>query len=203
MSAQSQRLTRSVHLSIHQRTTWKITDIDGTPIPSMTDIEFTSLHITSHQVEKLSQNLKMVTKEIAPVLAFIFQQSYDTSQVPSNWQLANITAIFKKGDKTNLANYRPVSLTCILCKTTDHIVFNQFMSHLDDKKILRNFQHGFRRNHSLWDPVTEYSRGTIKEAWYEIDHRSADTWFQQGVWYRAPQKTTSQDPKLWSRRPDK
>jgi hypothetical protein len=47
-------------------------------------------------------------KEIAPVLAFIFQQSYDTSQVPSDWQLANVTAVFKKGDKTNPANYRPV-----------------------------------------------------------------------------------------------
>jgi hypothetical protein len=46
--------------------------------------------------------LKMVAKEIAPVpvLAFIFQQSYDTSQVPSDWQLANVTAVFKKGDKT-------------------------------------------------------------------------------------------------------
>jgi hypothetical protein len=67
--------------------------------------------------------LKMVAKEIAPVLAFIFQQSYDTGQVPSDWQLANVTAVFKKGDKTNPANYRPVSLTCILCKTMEHIVF--------------------------------------------------------------------------------
>jgi hypothetical protein len=41
--------------------------------------------------------------EIAPVLAFIFQQSYDTSQVPSDWQFANVTAVFKKGEKTNPA----------------------------------------------------------------------------------------------------
>jgi hypothetical protein len=45
------------------------------------------------------------------LLAFIFQQSYDTSQVPSDWQFANVTAVFKKGEKTNPANYRPVSLT--------------------------------------------------------------------------------------------
>jgi hypothetical protein len=89
----------------------QLPDIDDTPIPPMTDIEF-----TSPGVEKLLQNLnpnkaagpdflptrmlKMVAKEIAPVLAFIFQQSYDTSQVPSDWQLANVTAVFKKGDKT-------------------------------------------------------------------------------------------------------
>jgi hypothetical protein len=139
----------------------------------MTDIEF-----TSPGVEKLLQNLnpnkaagpdflptrmlKMVAKEIAPVLAFIFQQSYDTSQVPSDWQLANVTAVFKKGDKTNPANYRPVSLTCILCKTMEHIVFIQIMNHLDHKKILRNFQHRFRRNHScetqLLNTAEELSR---------------------------------------------
>ena len=139
----------------------------------MTDIEF-----TSPGVEKLLQNLnpnkaagpdflptrmlKMVAKEIAPVLAFIFQQSYDTSQVPSDWQLATVTAVFKKGDKTNPANYRPVSLTCILCKTMEHIVFIQIMNHLDHKKILRNFQHRFRRNHScetqLLNTAEELSR---------------------------------------------
>jgi hypothetical protein len=102
----------------------------------MTDIKF-----TSPGVEKLLQilnpnkaagpdllpthMLKEVAKEIAPALAFIFQQSYDTSQVPSIWQFANVTAVFKKGEKKNPANYRPVSLTCILCKTMEHIVFNQ------------------------------------------------------------------------------
>jgi hypothetical protein len=53
--------------------------------------------------------LKEVAKEISPVLAFIFQQSYDTSQVTSDWQFANVTAVFKKGEKTNPANYH----TCV------------------------------------------------------------------------------------------
>ena len=151
----------------------QLPDIDGTPIPPMMDIKF-----TSPGVEKLLQNLnpnkaagpdllptrmlKEVAKEIAPVLAFIFQQSYDTSQVPSDWQFANVTAVFKKGEKTNPANYRPVSLTCILCKTMEHIVFSQLMNHLDRKKDLRNFQHGFRRNHScetqLLNTAEELSR---------------------------------------------
>jgi hypothetical protein len=56
----------------------------------------------------------------------------------------------------------PVSLTCILCKTMEHIVFSQIMNHLDRKKVLRNFQHGFRRNHScetqLLNTAEELSR---------------------------------------------
>ena len=46
--------------------------------------------------------------------------------------------------------------------TVQHIVFSQFMNHLDRKKILRNFQHGFSRNHSceiqLLNTAEELSR---------------------------------------------
>ena len=75
-----------------------------------------------------------------------YQQSYDTGQVPIDWR--NITAFFNKGDKINPANYSPVSLTCILCKTMEHVVFSQTINHLDDYDILVHFLHGFRPNHS-------------------------------------------------------
>ena len=106
--------------------------------------------------------LKLASKELAPVLSLIYQQSYDTNQVPLDWQQANVTAVFKKGDKSNPANYRPVSLTCILCKSMEHIIFSQIMNHLDRHKILVKFQHGFRANHScetqLLNPVEDLSR---------------------------------------------
>jgi hypothetical protein len=82
--------------------------------------------------------LKLVTSEIAPVLSVIFQQSYDTGTVPTDWTQANITAVFNKGDKTKPSNYRPVSLTCILCKTMEHILFSQIMKHLDQKNIFKS-----------------------------------------------------------------
>jgi hypothetical protein len=48
--------------------------------------------------------LKLVANEIAPVLSVIFQQTYDTGTVPSVWTHANITAVYKKGDKTKPSN---------------------------------------------------------------------------------------------------
>ena len=49
----------------------------------------------------------MVSKEIAPALhvCAIYQQSYNTGQVPLDLQQAKVTAVFKKGDKSNPANY--------------------------------------------------------------------------------------------------
>ena len=59
-----------------------------------------------------------------------------------------MTPIFKKGDRTAPANYRPISLTSICCKTLEHIVHSQVMNHLEQHKILSDQQHGFRKRRS-------------------------------------------------------
>ena len=92
--------------------------------------------------------LKDYAEELAPILQVIFQQSLDTGMVPADWKRANVAAIYKKGDKNLASNYRPVSLTSVSCKVLEHIVFRAIMDHVDLYKILKNFQHGFRAQHS-------------------------------------------------------
>ena len=60
--------------------------------------------------------LKELATELGPVFAHLFQQSIDTSEIPKEWPLANICPLFKKSDRSLACNYRPVSLTCVLCK---------------------------------------------------------------------------------------
>ena len=43
--------------------------------------------------------LKDLADEIAPLLASIFQRSFDCGEVPDDWRSANITPAFKKGDR--------------------------------------------------------------------------------------------------------
>ena len=57
--------------------------------------------------------LKELRSEIAPIIQLIFERSLATGEVPSNWTKANVS--YKTGDKSDPANYRPISLTCILC----------------------------------------------------------------------------------------
>ena len=125
--------------------------IEGQPVTSMPDITFTEPGIEkilkSPNPAKASgpdlvpaRILKLAAEEIAPILCIIFQQLYNTGEVPLDWQKANVTAVFKKGDKTNPANYRSVSLTCIICKSVEHIVYSQIMNDLDNN-ILAEFQH--------------------------------------------------------------
>ena len=51
--------------------------------------------------------------EIAYPLKLIFDCSFKTQTLPLEWRSANISSIFKKGKKSEVGNYRPVSLTCI------------------------------------------------------------------------------------------
>ena len=53
----------------------------------------------------------------------VVSKSLNSGDIPQDWRLANITPIFKKGKKSNTANYRPVSLTVIL------YFYVRFLSH--------------------------------------------------------------------------
>ena len=71
-----------------------------------------------------SRVLKECSSEIAPILALIYNESLAQGTVPDDWRQANVAPIFKKGEKYDAANYRPVSLTCIfLSIDTESIKF--------------------------------------------------------------------------------
>lgn len=103
----------------------------------------------AHGPDAIPNKILMETADqIAPCLARIFQQSIDTGEVPLDWKHANISAVFKKGDKSIAANYRPVSLTSVCCKLFEHIIYSNIMDHLDSNNIIVEYQHGFRNKHS-------------------------------------------------------
>ena len=54
--------------------------------------------------------------ELGLIFAHLLQQSIDSGEVAKEWALANISPLFKKGDRSLACNYRPVSLTCVACK---------------------------------------------------------------------------------------
>ena len=65
---------------------------------------------------------------------------------PTNWKLADITVIYRnKGKRYDAQNYRPISLTSILCKTLESVIRDHIIDYLETIHLLTNYQHGFRK----------------------------------------------------------
>ena len=100
--------------------------------------------------------LKECSSEIAPILAFIYNGTLVQGTVPDDWRQANVAPIFKKGEKYNAPNYRPVSLTCICCKTLEHIIVSNINKHLAFESILADCQPGFRSQMSCETQLVQF-----------------------------------------------
>ena len=117
------------------------------------------LEIRSEGIEKLLKNinsfkasgpdnipnriLKECAKQLAPGLTSIYQKSIDTGTLPRDWLNANVSCIFKKGDKHAPENYRPVSLTSMPCKLLEDVICKHMLKHLERHKVLTSLNHGF------------------------------------------------------------
>ena len=92
--------------------------------------------------------LKTLADELTPIFTLFFQASLKQGTIPIDWTTANVVPIFKKGDRLQPINYRPISLTSITCKMLEHIITSNIMQHLDSHNILHDAQHGFRKHRS-------------------------------------------------------
>ena len=88
-----------------------------------------------------------ILKEAAAVLAYplylIFQCSLESDCLPLDWKSGNITAIYKKGRKCLPNNYRPISLTSIICKVFESIVRTHLMKYFLEHNLFSEKQFGF------------------------------------------------------------
>ena len=71
--------------------------------------------------------------------------------------------VYKKGEKQSVSNYRPISLTCIVSKLLEKIVYKYLYAMLEFHDLLHDHQFGFRRKRSttslLMSAVHDYAAG--------------------------------------------
>ena len=94
-------------------------------------------------------------EEVAEPLADFMNKTLKKSELPQEWKDAMVTPIYKKGAKSTAGNYRPVSLTSVVCKVTESIIRDQVMKHLVNNELLTSSQHGFVAGKSCTTQLTE------------------------------------------------
>ena len=141
--------------------------IDGEELPEMDcicNIDIGNIEVTPEMVkEKLERlnkykscgpdnihphMLKETASSVCFPLSMIFEESLQTGETPDDWRKANVTPIFKKGDRNDPANYRPVSLTSQVCKVLETVVRDNILNHLKENDLMSDKQHGFREGRS-------------------------------------------------------
>ena len=95
-------------------------------------------------------------REISLPLASIFSKSLREAKIPYDWKMAHVVPIFKGGDKSNVENYRHVSLTSLVCKILESIIKDHIVEFLDENSVIRDTQHGFRKNRSCLTNLLEF-----------------------------------------------
>ena len=78
--------------------------------------------------------LMELAENICHPLRKIFEMSIKTSSIPDKWKDAKISAIYKKGNKKLACNYRPISLTSIVCKCMEKIIRNHIISYVHERQ---------------------------------------------------------------------
>ena len=84
--------------------------------------------------------LNELSETLAEAITTIYQKSLEQETVPNDWLNAPVVPTYKKkGERYDCENYRPIIITCILCKVMEHIVASRIRKHLETKQHSLSF----------------------------------------------------------------
>ena len=109
-----------------------------------------------------SSMIKHIKEFIIVPLVHKGNRSFVTGIFTSELKIANVVPIFKSGDEMVFSNYRPVSVLPVFSKLLERLVYNRLISHINDNKLLHEYQFGFQKGKSTYlaimmlvDKITE------------------------------------------------
>ena len=114
--------------------------------------------------------IKDAVEILSTPLATIFKFSMEEEIFPDIWKLAIVSLIFKTGQKSDLCNYRPISVLPALSKLFEKIVHDQVSTFMKDHGLFSHCQHSFRQLHSTVTSVLN-----VTEWWFfNIDRKKVN-----------------------------
>ena len=111
--------------------------------------------------------LSQCANSLAPSLCALINKSLELGQFPENWRSANICPNYKSGDKSDITNYRPISLLSAASKVTERCIFNRIYPLLHDQiytlqSIVRQFMKGRSAITQLLQVLHDIQKSVIK-----------------------------------------
>ena len=95
--------------------------------------------------------LRRCARELTPPLTTIFNACLEQQEWPREWKISSVVPIHKKGNKSEVKNYRPVSLLSVVSKVLEKIIATRLTHHLLANHLLSSRQFGFKKGYSAAD----------------------------------------------------
>ena len=92
--------------------------------------------------------LKHCSNTLCKSFTVLFNKSLADGVFPRTWKLANVSPVYKKGNKSGKVNYRPISLLSNMSKVLDNIVFKRLYEYLTENRLLTENNSGFKKKDS-------------------------------------------------------
>ena len=93
-----------------------------------------------------------------PYLARLLSITINNGNIPKDWKRAVVVPFHKGGDRSVVKNYRPVSLTSVVCKQMEHVIAGYIRQVWEDRNWLYEGQHGFRPGYTCESQLISLSR---------------------------------------------
>jgi hypothetical protein len=107
--------------------------------------------------------IKLAPLQQCKYIGFLIDKIIEEEKIPDEWRKAMVIPIFKGGERGKPENYRPVSLTCIVCKIVEKIFEEYTENELNKNKFYgNNEQHGFRKSYSCDTQLLGFSHDIIQ-----------------------------------------
>ena len=87
--------------------------------------------------------LKDLSVSLSLPLSILYTESFKQQKLPQDWKDAVITPLYKKDEKCLASNYRPISLTSIICKIMESIIKDDLMSYVCNNNIITSLNMDF------------------------------------------------------------
>jgi len=89
-------------------------------------------------------------------LTHIYNVSLRSGVFPLEWKLAKAKPLYKKGDRYDIQNYRPISIISVFAKLLERFMFNRLIPFFYENKILTEAQNGFRKGKCVETAVQSF-----------------------------------------------
>ncbi len=106
--------------------------------------------------------LKQCYADIVQPFTELINLSFQEGTFPSVFKPSKVVPVYKKGNTTDMTNYRPISLLPIFGKLVEKIFYKRLSSFVEKQHILSNSQFGFRKNKCTIEAVNELVENVIK-----------------------------------------